>query len=68
MSFQIWNNKHITIITISFFSAHQTHYEQFGEVSGEVHVEGHSNIKVQIQGVRDHSYGKKIILLVSLYI
>ncbi|RUS86660.1 hypothetical protein EGW08_005534 [Elysia chlorotica] len=36
---------------------HQTHYEQFGEISGLVHVEGHPDQSVKVQGLRDHSYG-----------
>nr|XP_022294324.1 uncharacterized protein LOC111104596 [Crassostrea virginica] len=37
--------------------AHQTHYEQFGEITGRVNVEGHGNIDLNVSGVRDHSYG-----------
>ncbi|CAL1532789.1 unnamed protein product [Lymnaea stagnalis] len=37
--------------------AHQTHYEQFGEIVGVVHVSGHPDQEVKVQGVRDHSYG-----------
>lgn len=38
--------------------AHQTHYEQFGETAGTVHIEGHEPISIRVQGIRDHSYGK----------
>ncbi|GFO33376.1 hypothetical protein PoB_005988100 [Plakobranchus ocellatus] len=37
--------------------AHQTHYEQFGEITGVVHVDGHPDQHLKVQGVRDHSYG-----------
>ncbi|XP_005108219.1 uncharacterized protein LOC101853644 [Aplysia californica] len=37
--------------------AHQTHYEQFGEVSGILHIDGHPDQRIRVQGVRDHSYG-----------
>ncbi|GFR86480.1 hypothetical protein ElyMa_006053600 [Elysia marginata] len=37
--------------------SHQTHYEQFGEISGVVHVDGHPDQSIKVQGVRDHSYG-----------
>lgn len=37
--------------------SHQTHYEQFGEISGVVHVEGSPDQAIKAQGVRDHSYG-----------
>ena len=39
--------------------AHQTHYEQFGIISGEVKIEGHGTRQVQLRGVRDHSYGRQ---------
>ncbi|CAH1798438.1 unnamed protein product [Owenia fusiformis] len=38
-------------------TAHQTHYEQFGEITGSVCVSGMDDIPVKVQGVRDHSYG-----------
>ncbi|XP_076444744.1 uncharacterized protein LOC143282822 [Babylonia areolata] len=37
--------------------AHQTHYEQFGVISGSVEIEGHGTRQVNMRGVRDHSYG-----------
>ncbi|KAK7107098.1 uncharacterized protein [Littorina saxatilis] len=39
--------------------AHQTHYEQFGVITGQVEIEGHGSRQVQLRGVRDHSYGNK---------
>ncbi|BFZ09953.1 hypothetical protein BsWGS_12992 [Bradybaena similaris] len=36
---------------------HQTHYEQFGEITGSVHVSSYQVQEVKVQGVRDHSYG-----------
>ncbi|KAI8740892.1 CAunnamed protein product [Biomphalaria glabrata] len=36
---------------------HQTHYEQFGNIQGTVHVTGYDDQNIMIQGVRDHSYG-----------
>ena len=44
-----------------FNRAHQTHYEQFGEITGRVNVEGHGNIDLNVSGVRDHSYGKDTV-------
>lgn len=38
--------------------AHQTHYEQMGTLKGTVEVEGYSPYHVQMNGYRDHSYGK----------
>ncbi|XP_059177655.1 uncharacterized protein LOC131956986 [Physella acuta] len=37
--------------------AHQTHYEQFGEIQGTVQIAGHQDLDIKVQGVRDHSYG-----------
>lgn len=37
--------------------SHQTHYEQFGDITGTVKIEGHAEVKLNISGVRDHSYG-----------
>lgn len=39
------------------YSAHQTHYEQFGKLSGQVQIEGYSDQTLTVFGVRDHSYG-----------
>ena len=44
--------------SILCFRIHQTHYEQFGDTRGTVHIEGMDDVKVDIRGVRDHSYGK----------
>ena len=43
-------------------SMHQTHYEQFGEMSGTVTVEGHGEFDIKVQGVRDHSYGNRSLI------
>ncbi|XP_074660914.1 uncharacterized protein LOC141913314 [Tubulanus polymorphus] len=37
--------------------AHQTHYEQFGEIKGIIEMEGFENRQISVKGVRDHSYG-----------
>jgi hypothetical protein len=37
--------------------AHQTHYEQFGEIRGVVNIDGHKPVQLNVTGVRDHSYG-----------
>ncbi|KAK6170139.1 hypothetical protein SNE40_018606 [Patella caerulea] len=37
--------------------AHQTHYEQFGEITGSINIDGYNTIDIKVQGVRDHSYG-----------
>jgi len=39
-------------------SVHQTHYEQFGEISGTVKISGEEDKFIRIYGARDHSYGK----------
>lgn len=41
-----------------FFSEHQTHYEQWGEMWGTFQVQGHEEMKLSLRGIRDHSYGK----------
>ncbi|KAH9500211.1 hypothetical protein Btru_077485 [Bulinus truncatus] len=38
-------------------SVHQTHYEQFGNIQGVVHISGHDDQEIAVHGVRDHSYG-----------
>lgn len=37
--------------------AHQTHYEQFGTISGEVDLGAYGVKEIQVRGLRDHSYG-----------
>jgi len=37
--------------------AHQTHYEQFGEITGTIKISGHGDHEITVRGVRDHSYG-----------
>lgn len=36
---------------------HQTHYEQFGIISGKVKIEGYGTREINLRGVRDHTYG-----------
>ncbi|PVD27980.1 hypothetical protein C0Q70_10556 [Pomacea canaliculata] len=36
---------------------HQTHYEQFGILTGNIEIEGYETRRVELRGVRDHSYG-----------
>ncbi|XP_067675175.1 uncharacterized protein [Haliotis asinina] len=38
-------------------TVHQTHYEQFGELVGDVCIEGLEPRTFRVKGVRDHSYG-----------
>ncbi|OWF55492.1 phosphoenolpyruvate synthase [Mizuhopecten yessoensis] len=38
-------------------SKHQTHYEQWGEMSGLLQVEGYEDVRLTLNTVRDHSYG-----------
>ncbi|PAA57872.1 hypothetical protein BOX15_Mlig020324g1 [Macrostomum lignano] len=38
-------------------SVHQTHYEQFGEITGPVYVDDEKVADLKLQGARDHSYG-----------
>lgn len=44
------------------FRAHQSHYEQMGSLKGTVTVDGKEHY-LKIPCVRDHSFGKKILLL-----
>lgn len=41
------------------FRMHQTHYEQYGELSGTLKVEDEEFKMNKIDTVRDHSYGEK---------
>jgi len=45
------------VFWMCFVSAHQTHYEQFGKLTGTVNIEGHGQVELNVIGVRDHSYG-----------
>ncbi|XP_070544378.1 rifampicin phosphotransferase-like isoform X2 [Ptychodera flava] len=36
---------------------HQTHYEQWGQISGAIYVEGHEERQLLLRGMRDHTYG-----------
>ncbi|XP_060065113.1 putative phosphoenolpyruvate synthase [Ylistrum balloti] len=38
-------------------SKHQTHYEQWGEMTGPLQVEGYDDIQLRLNTVRDHSFG-----------
>ena len=40
-----------------YFSGHQTHYEQVGELSGKIEVEGHPPRQVHLRSIRDHTIG-----------
>jgi len=37
--------------------AHQTHHEQFGNITGTVHIDTYGAHQLDLHGVRDHSYG-----------
>ena len=37
--------------------AHQTHYEQFGRLTGTISIGEYSQVELNVVGVRDHSYG-----------
>ena len=39
------------------YRKHQTHYEQVGELSGKIDIEGYPSQKVHLIGVRDHTFG-----------
>ena len=41
----------------AFDRDHQTHYEQWGELSGRVQIEGGEERLLQLKTIRDHSYG-----------
>lgn len=47
-----WSRKYFDVLK----SVHQTHYEQFGEISGTVNISGDEKF-IKVDGVRDHSYG-----------
>ena len=40
------------------FSAHQCHYEQFGDLHGNVNVSG-TEYKLELNVMRDHTHGSK---------
>ena len=46
-----------------WYSSHQTHYEQWGELWGTFAVEGLPTQELHLRGYRDHSYGKYWISL-----
>ncbi|OWF52519.1 hypothetical protein KP79_PYT06824 [Mizuhopecten yessoensis] len=48
-----WSRKYFDVLQ----SVHQTHYEQFGEITGIVNIAGVGDKTIKVQGVRDHSYG-----------
>lgn len=50
---EVWSRERFEDLKL----AHQTHYEQFGEISGSVDIGGYGERRLQVQGVRDHSYG-----------
>ena len=52
--FFIWPYGHHDII---YFRGHQTHYEQIGELSGKIEVEGHPARQVHLRSIRDHTIG-----------
>jgi len=43
------------------YRAHQTHYEQFGKLTGIVNIEEYGEIELDVVGVRDHSYGTSVL-------
>lgn len=47
-----------SLLILISFSAHQTHYEQFGKIEGTFDIEGIGEKTLSLSGVRDHSYGK----------
>ena len=40
-----------------FFRVHQTHYEQFGKLTGAVNIAEYGQVELNVTGMRDHSYG-----------
>lgn len=53
MAREIWSRERFNDLKL----AHQTHYEQFGEISGTLNLGTFGERKLRVQGVRDHSYG-----------
>lgn len=43
-------------MSFRFLRAHQNHYEQFGDVSGTVEVDGRS-YPLELSAMRDHTHG-----------
>jgi len=52
-----------TDISCCITRAHQTHYEQFGQLAGTVNVGEYGQVELNVVGVRDHSYGTFILLM-----
>ena len=42
------------------FRAHQTHYEQLGQMKIDLSLEGSEVMRWDVASFRDHSYGKNI--------
>ena len=41
----------------TIFSAHQSHYEQFGRVEGTASLDGEKDFKLSLDVMRDHTHG-----------
>lgn len=39
------------------YRKHQTHYEQCGELTGQIEIEGHDTVNVNLKSFRDHTFG-----------
>ncbi|XP_066290085.1 rifampicin phosphotransferase-like isoform X1 [Branchiostoma lanceolatum] len=53
MAIEKWNKQFFQDLR----SSHQTHYNQWGQLWGGLHIEGHEEQHVRLKGYRDHSFG-----------
>ncbi|CAH1270228.1 Hypp4299 [Branchiostoma lanceolatum] len=53
MAIEKWNQQFFQDVR----SSHQTHYNQWGQLWGGLHIEGHEEQHVRLKGFRDHSFG-----------
>ncbi|KAI8504506.1 hypothetical protein Bbelb_176240 [Branchiostoma belcheri] len=53
MAIEKWNKQFFQDLR----SSHQTHYNQWGQLWGGLHIEGHEERHVRLKGYRDHSFG-----------
>jgi len=58
----------LTLTDPGFIRIHQTHYEQFGDTTGDVHVQGRPPYSLNVRGIRDHSYGRGLSVVSDSYL
>jgi len=57
----------VFLCNAGFFRAHQTHYEQFGKLTGTVNIAEYGQVELNVTGMRDHSYGMFSIKALSCW-